>query len=619
MHMEGLPMRRKILFWVVSVCILVFTRIPAFADEWDAGADVVRLSREAPSSAAFSNAYGIVWLSSYNYKLRPDGGMEKRHRLLVMLADNWDGEALDQFVIPCPPDPGSTVEIAEASWYVPSSGEKAGSLDVRYYDENGVSGAEVIIPKEAGGCVVAVDSFAINPKKYYLDDLLVLAGSAPIWEQRIEVEIPEEMDFYWQGIGIRAPERSAVLGVERITWTMMNQPAWVRSGLLDEHPPTLVFSLHKGFSSSLRELRDLENSFIAPPIPLEISSAGAGGSLQKVGERIAAFVRENMISYGAHIPAGVRDRSFIGDRGPWTVWEGTLIAAKWLQSMGYDSKIFWSQRMPVGQDGPDAKLLWGEPVLVINRGGTSDIYFTAGQTAEFGRLKPSLYGASIYRGSGREIQKIILPRGSASDHTLAQLWRLTLGENGVAKGSLDITATGRWADILAMGRAPSLESAGAGIQDKIIFGIRGISLDIAAVTVLGNGYRLSFGVSAPLGIVYGSDILMKIPGGIPSSFADIPADHEEFSFNFPFVFDQNVIISTPKGFRALAVPAKTQHGDGKAMFNESIAHWAKKARIEASSKWTVRSAAVDLALVPRILDQLAMARGWSELTIPLRK
>jgi hypothetical protein len=603
-------MRRKISFGAVSFFVLLFAQISAFADEWDAAGDVVRLSKEVPSIVAFPDARGVVWLSSYSYKLRSDGGMEKRHRLLMMLGDSWEGETLDQFVIPCSGGPGSTVEVSEASWYDPSSGKKAGTLDVLRYDEDGASGAEIAVPLEARGHVIAVDSYTINPGKYYLDDLLVLAGDVPIWEQRVEVEIPEEMDFYWHGIGVRAPERSAALGTERIAWTIMNQPEWVRSGLLDEHPPTLVFSLHKGFSSYLKELRDLENSFAAPPIPPEISSAGAGKNLQKLGERIAAFTRDKIIPSGVRMPEGVRERSLIGDSGPWTVWEATLIAAKWLRSMGFEPKIFWRQRIPVNQDGPDAKSLWSEPVLVINRGGASDIYFTAGQSQEFGRLKPSLYGASIYRGSGMEIQKIALPGGSASDHTLKQTWRLTLGENGVAKGSLDIMATGGWADIFSEGRD---------IQDKISFGVRGISMDLAAVTASGNGCRIRFEVSAPLGIVSGGDILMKIPGGLPSSFSDIPADRQAFSFNFPFVFDQDVIISTPKGFKALALPADTRHGDGKAMINESVVHWTRKARIEAFSKWTVRSAAVDSALSSRILDQLAIVRGWSELTIPLRK
>jgi hypothetical protein len=112
---------------------------------------------------------------------------------------------------------------------------------------------------------------------------------------------------------------------------------------------------------------------------------------------------------------------------------------------------------------------------------------------------------------------------------------------------------------------------------------------------------------------------MKIPGGIPAPFADIPTDREGFSFSFPFVFNQDVMVSTPKGFRTIAVPAKNQSGDGKAMLSESIVHWAKKARLEASSKWTVRATTMDPALASRILDQLAMAHSWSDITIPLRK
>jgi hypothetical protein len=611
-------MRRRLIFELAVIAIFLSLSVSeAISADWDARKDVIRLSKEAPSLAAFPGVDEVTWLSAYSYSLRPDGGMEKVHRRLELLGGNLEERGAPGPVsIPFPSAPDASLEVTAAAWHNPSTGEEEGSLETVYYDRDGVREAEIAIPEEALGSVIAIETRIVSPRKYYLDDQLVMAGSSPIWEQRIEIVIPQDMDFYWQGTGVRSPERSSDMGIERISWTVMNQPAWKRSGILDEHPPSLVFSLRRGLAYGLSELRNLENSIVAPPVPAEISRAG---SPQKSGENIAAFLRDRMISFDGRTQIPVRGREFVSGDGPWTAWEGTLIAGKWLESLGYSVKVFWSQKTPVRQDGPDSAANWREPVLVLSRGSAADIYFTAGQSCEFGRLSPSLYGAAVYRFDGNNVNRITLPRGNASDHTLTESWRLGIDENGVATGSLDITVTGGWVDIISNGKQPSAEDAADDIQGIIEFGVPGIRLKTASISQSGNGYRMTFGVRAPLGIVSGRDILMRIPGGVPVTFGDIPNDNEEFVFSFPFVFEQNIVISTPKGYRAVSLPAKTQHGDSKAMINESIVHWEKRAQVEASSKWIVRSAAIDQTLAKRVLDQLALARGWARMTVPLRK
>jgi hypothetical protein len=119
--------------------------------------------------------------------------------------------------------------------------------------------------------------------------------------------------------------------------------------------------------------------------------------------------------------------------------------------------------------------------------------------------------------------------------------------------------------------------------------------------------------------VAGDDILMRVPGGLPIPLDEMPKDRESFSLRFPFIFEQNVTVSTPKGYRSFGLPGKTRHGDSKAAVDESVVHSEKRSLIEASSKWTVRSTTIDASLAGQIMDQLAMAQRWSELTVPLRK
>jgi hypothetical protein len=613
--LRGFVMRRKsfLFFFEISLIgvILTLTAFTPCLASWDAGSEVNRLSREAPSPGAFPDTEGVVWFSSYKYSMAPDGSARKRHRYLITLTDAARREQ-NAVTLPYPFETDSSMEITEASWLDQPSGERRGSLESKMEDGS----PKVIVPAEALEGIIAVETVTESDEKYNIDGLVALVGPLPVWEQIIEVEIPENMDFYWQGIGVRSPERSADLGVERIVWTIMNQPAWRSTVMRDEYPPTLVFSLRKGLSSYLRHLRDFENTFAAPQIPAEIASLRSG-NLRRAVSDIAAYMSGRLMETGGtQIKPGEMEKT--PESGPWKPWEGTLIAGKWLASMGYDVRVFWSQRFPVNRDGPDALALWKEPVLVIGGNGGQDVYFAASPTQERGNLPPSLYGASVYRLEGADVRRIVLPRGNASENTLIQQWNLFIDENGMAVGSLDLTVTGGWTHVLPEGKTP-IQKTVSGVAGMISSSMPGMSLDLKSVRTAENGYRLAFGVRAPLGIVSGSDILMRMPGWLPLSLAEIPANREEFTFRFPFIFEQNVIVSTPKGYRSLALPPKARHGDAKAMVDESIVYSEKRSRIEASSRWIVRSAVIDPSLTGRIADQLALARSWTEMRIPLRK
>jgi hypothetical protein len=182
-----------------------------------------------------------------------------------------------------------------------------------------------------------------------------------------------------------------------------------------------------------------------------------------------------------------------------------------------------------------------------------------------------------------------------------------------------VTVTGAWVDAILTEAAASSEELLNALLGELEFRVPGLVIEPESQRAVGSGHRFSFSVKAHLGIASGSDMLVRIPGGAPRGFAAVPSEAGAFSFEFPFVFEQRAEITTPAGFKTLMLPGGLQSGDSKAMLTESVTHWNRSRRIVASSVWTLRSPEVDSVASGRVREQLNLARGWSETTVPLRK
>ncbi|MDL2263315.1 hypothetical protein LJC31_01540 [Synergistaceae bacterium OttesenSCG-928-I11] len=578
----------------------------------------MRLRSEVPSLEAFDGAEGVIWRSFYEYDLMPDGTTRKKRQLLMLLAESASPE-LSTYIIPFPDGEGANLTIDSAAWYDAQTGALRGDLSSNMMDEEGIRYMSISIPDGAKRHVVAIGYTATSPMRYYLDDVLTLSGSLPIWEQNVSVEIPAGMDVYWEGIGVRTPTRERDSGgVEKIKWTLLNQPAWQDDGIVAEKAPTLLFSLQRGLTTHLKNLSMTEALFKAPQIPSSIASSG--NNLLKAGSAILSYMRDRRLVVNGNSPKLIRNARYITGEGSWTSWEQTLIAGKWLQSLGFDVKVFWSQKLPVGASGASSSVLWDEPILKIGQGsGKDDIYFTSGQRFDFGKLDPSLYGMPIYRFAEGNIERFSLPKGSASEHQLQQMWRLNLSETGEVEGTLDLHITGGWVDVFDLAPTLRLEDVASLLEKKIVFSMPGLSLVGKSMKPTSSGYRFVFDLRAQLGIVSGTDILVKLPGGVPNALGQIPANGEGFAFKFPFILEQNAVVTTPAGYRTFMLPGKNQEGNTNATLESSVVHWPKRRRAETDFKWTVRNTSIDDFFAKTILEQARAALNWSRTSIPLRK
>ena len=591
--------------------------IPSLAiEKWNAGDEVSRLLYEAPTLAAFSGTSGVIWMSSHRYSLTPDGGKLHYGIFLLLLGDAADADVITSKKFPYPTDDGAVFEIDEASWYDAFTGQRLGELRQREYNENGIRGIEVIFPEETEGHVVAVTTTEMVPSNYQLDDVIFLAGELPVWEQTIEVAVPDGMRLYWEGSGVREPERKSDNRTQVTTWTLLNEPAWLSSGLIESWRPSLAFSLDYGQLPILKNLRELENPVYAPRAPSSISSTRS--NLVRTAENIAIYMSSRLIPLenGTNV---VRPMEVISEEGPWTAWEQVMIAGRWFSSLGFNANIYWEQNLRVGSDGPASLRIWKEPILIATDSDGREVFFKAGWSGDPEKPHPSLLGSFFYRAGNNGLERTTLPRGSASDHTLIQNWNVTVGENGVASGTLEITMTGGWMDVFGIERDGDAQSIGTSILSGKPFNMPGTNISVESARPLPNGCRVSFSVHAVPGIVSSDSILLKLMGGMPVSFEDIPLNGARFNMRFPFVFEINWSIKTPAGYRALSVPEKIQTGDSSATLEQSLTHWPRRALAEGRFRWTVRTSSVDEYMSGVISNQYRMLAGLLETSIPLRK
>jgi hypothetical protein len=532
----------------------------------------------------------------------------------MILLGEADGVKPRRF--PYPDGERAVLEVTEASLY-DLEGQKLDELPVSEYDAGGIKGAEVAFPDDAGGLVAVVTWYENVPGRYYLDDVLTFAGELPIWEQTVTVEVPDGMRVYWDGVGIGDPERVKNGRTERMTWTILNEPAHVGTGMAGSGRPMLSFSLEHGYLAALKKLKDLENVPYAPRIPQSVSMQK--GSVFKTAGAIYRFMAARSIPQEDGT-SKVRTIDMIPPDGPWTAWEQVLIAAKWMSALGFRTQVYWEQSMPSGTDGPASPKVWSGPVLKAADDAKKEVYYRAGYSGSPEKLPPSLYGQPLYRAGNSGIERITLPRGSASDHTFSQNWKVSLGEDGTVSGVLDMTLTGAWMDIFAVNTDDlSFADTAQEILSGMIFKVPGIILNTQSVKPLGSGCRVTMSVNAAPGIVSANSILFRLMGGIPRAFETIPAPGTKYAFRFPFVFEINSMITTPRGYKALDLPGRSVSGDSKAMLEQSVVHWTKRARTEASCRWTVRASDIDEYTSARISDQLALVAGWPDTSVPLRK
>ena len=185
---------------------------------------------------------------------------------------------------------------------------------------------------------------------------------------------------------------------------------------------------------------------------------------------------------------------------------------------------------------------------------------------------------------------------------------------------MTISVSGGWAQLMSDGYLPSQSGLSDFIRKRVNFAIPGMVLDPLSVEPSKTGYKLEFKVKCVPGIMLGNDLLLRLPGGIPSRVGEMIGKESSYTLRFPFIIDQKIRMNMPPGYKMIQSPPLKKLGEGtKAVLRESIIHWPKKAELIADSTWTVKSVTVDDRLGAILKEELAACMRWPVLDLPFRK
>jgi len=572
--------------------------------------EVSRLAREAPSLEQFPGMGGLVLQRRAEYALRADGALEKNERWIVQLTQRTPDSWL-HWEIPVPPDGEARVLLA--GLYGMPFGNLQSPLIPLQIDREGIPVLQVRVPYQGDRLVLVLEYQQIFPRRFDVGDFLWLQKDLPIWEQEIVARVPREASLYWEGVGVSAPSVESSETQDSYVWRKINNPPWAGAGLVAEGRPSLAFSLRRGILGGLKTLEAYEKQSYPEPegIFRHIASDSkphrrGKGLLDELNKNsyLLQDIPSRMVRNGADFPS----------QGPWTSWERTLLAQSWLRKVGWQVALWWVPVFPLSENVPATQDLWLEPVLECNPPGDTPFLYLFGQTVEYGKTPSSLWGKTLYRVSGLEVQTKRVPEGNLEDHRLTLAWNLSMDARGEAEGFLDLYVRGGWVDLFGEEAARDPEEALRMVEWSVPFSLAGeISKESYAY-----GYRVHAPLAMKLGIPGSGQVLAKIPGGDLPWIREVLGQTPPFSLRFPFVLEHKLMLRLPENFRMLG-KLSTPEISGSIALKGSFYYNKRHNYIEGERKAMVKPTVMDLSRNEIFRSVLQGWERWKTIFVPLKE
>ncbi len=624
---EAITMRKSLKILGLAVLLVTVFAVACFA--WNPSEEVLRLHKEVPSYDTLGNPQAVVWLKNHEMRYNNDKSVDIFHYTIISfgkrIPDNWREHRI------CAPA-GGELRIGHVAIYNPATGRIEGIPKVT--EQTIAGGMKIYTVHLTDDACNKVLVLVENEKRLNQDGIdmtVTVADEFPVWEQKIAVLLPKDKPLYWYASKMKEPQVLNGKTGKVYFWAVTNQTAWHGSGIRVFQRPFISFSSCENLVPRLQLMQGKADAYAKVEMPASApSDSGKLINWMEASERNETLLPRNTI----------RPLNMLPKNGPWTAAERTLLLNGWLNKLGRGTKIWWQAPAPVRVDSSVADDFWTSPVIV-SASGKRALYYQAGQGVEYGDVSPFLAGTDIYRLSDKKPQAAAentakakkkktvssdgfdtreVKAGSPADHKLSLLWNLKLNENGVADGTLSATINGAWAGIFSDGVIPTKEVAARLITRKINLAIPGMTLTSTNVKLLSTGYKLDFKVHCAPGIVQNKNMLLKLPGGIPEILGQLLYDNEAVTFRFPFVIEQRVRMSTPKGYKCFQNDINNVIGTKKtSQLVEKIHTNPVKNILEADCVWILKKLKQEMDDAQVLSSQIGAFLAWPNLNLPYRK
>ncbi len=572
--------------------------------------EVSRLAREAPSLEQYPGMGGMVLQRKADYDLRADGALVKTERWIIQLTRDIP-KAWQNWEIPVPP--GGEAEILLAGLYGMPFGKLANPLLPLSVDKEGIPVLQVRIPYLDDRLAFVLEYRQIFPRRFDVGDFLWLQRDIPVWEQEIRARVPREAPLYWEGTGVDAPSVESSEIQDHYVWRSVNTPPWPGEGLLAEGRPSLAFSLRQGILGGLKTLEFYEKRSY-PELQGIFRHIASDSKPHRRGKKLLEEMSKEEYLLQGIASRLVREEGALPPEGPWTSWERTLIARSWLGQVGWEVTLWWMPVFALSEKVPSTRDLWLEPVLECNPPGDIPFLYLLGQTVEYGKIPSSLWGKTLYRVSGLEVQTKKVPEGSLEDHRLTLEWNLSMDVRGEAEGFLDLYVRGGWVDLFGGEASKDPRRALDSIRWSIPYSLKG---DIIRESY-GYGYRVRVPLSMKLGIPGTGQILAKVPGGELPWISRILRENPPFSLRFPFVLEQKLKLQLPPNFRMVGKIAPGEIS-GSIALKGDFYYNKRHNYIEGERKAMVKPTVIDSSLGEIFRSVLHGWERWKTIFVPLKE
>jgi len=592
----------RLLFGLFA--ILVFTGA-AFA--WNPSDEVMRLNKESPSFDTFGNPAAVIWQRNEEINLREDGATEKTKHYIVSFGERIPA-SLSIYAALAPAD--GDVQITHAGIYNPMNGVCEMKLEPAVFVLSGGLRINVVkVPDAARGRIFVVEEKSVSASS--LNETISMAAQFPVWEQNVRVEAPAKTEIYWFGNELRDPETVKLNDKRKVySWSVTNQPAWHGTGLVVLQRPYLSLTMNPDLRTALLAMEKKAEEYAKCGI-----SAPAGDTVAMM--KWLDDPSRNEKNLPPHIIRSVKQ---LPASGPWTMSERTLLLSGWLHKKGTDSKIWWQAPTVVSDNSTVAEDFWNMPVIVVGEGKKS-VYYHSGQGVAYGAVSPFLAGTDIYRAKEKKgVATKEIKAGNPANHKLTMNWNLKLAPSGTAEGTLTAIVEGAWAGLFSNGIVPGKDIAAQLMASRVNFALPGMTLTPTSIKTRESGYRIDFNVKCVPGIAQKKNLLVRLPGGIPEILGELINETSEFTFRFPFMIEQKVRMSTPKGYKLFQPEVNHIIGTKKtSQLTEKIRSNDVKNILEAECVWVVKNLKIHMEDANVLKQQVSEILRWPALNLPYRK